>query len=526
MVRFRLTLGPMLCVVVAVAVVFGYAATGQFVQWDDPDMVVQNPLLNPPSWEKTAECWRKPVLKLYTPLAYSAWEGVAAMEHRGPASTLAAMPFHLLNLMLHAAGGIAVFLLLRELFESVPAALVGAMVFVVHPLQAEPVAWVAGMNGVLSGALSAAALWQYVVYAKSGRRRALVAATVLFAAALLSKPSAVVVPVLAAAIDFWLVRRPLKKVAVTLLPWAAMAIAAAIKARLAQPALKIYCPTLVQRLGIAADALGFYARSVFVPWHSTIDYERTPQWVVAHFGVAWAAIGAIVVVAVVLACFRPPGWLAAGVVIFAAGLAPVLGLVPFEFQSYSTVADRYMYLPMVGVAVVAAGAMRAAKGAWPWWLAGIVLVLLAIGAWIQTAAWHDTPTLAARQLAFDPDSATGHKIYAPWLAAQGQTDAAEAEYRAALAAMDRTGGGNAGVVRYDLGNLLMGQHRYDESAEQFTQAIGLLPAELLPRAYNNLGESLYFTGDREGARRQFQTALALQPDFGPAQQNWQLLEGK
>src|ERR1700722_5584747 len=149
---------PIVCLAVGGWLVFGGLSTAHFVAWDDPDFVVTDPWLNPPSWSNLAQSWTRPRLELYTPVLYTAWSAIAALEHRPPDHPLIAGPFHVFNISVHIIAAIAAFLLLNEFF-SAAAATAGAMLFLLHPMQVDPVAWVAGGKDLLCGAFSLLALW-------------------------------------------------------------------------------------------------------------------------------------------------------------------------------------------------------------------------------------------------------------------------------------------------------------------------------------------------------------------------------
>lgn len=511
MPRFWSLVLPIALLLIAIFLVFFQTAKADFVGWDDPLMVWQNPGLNPPSWSKTGEFWRRPASKLYTPLAYTIWSAVAAAEHRPEGQILNPAPFHVLNLLLHMAASVLAFLLLRQLVEQTWAAWAGAMLFAIHPLQVEPVAWVAGMNNLLYGALGLAALWQYVLYAKNRghARRHLVLAALFYSASLLAKPTAVVVPLIAAALDLWVLRRPLKGVVKPIGVAMVMAIPIAIVARFAQPPDPlIVAPPIWARGWVAIDAIGFYVGKLLVPINLALDYERTPRWLMAHPGAAWP--GVVAVIAAIIAWVAIPR-ARAGVAIVPLGLLPVLGLTPFEFQDLSTVGDRYMYLPMLGAALLVAMAMSRAKRLWAWVGAGAVFVLLGMTSFHQAAIWHDTDSLAAHQLAFDPDSATGHKILGLRLF-YSHPQEAEAHFRAAIDRVNRDGTPGNGIIWIEYGNLLWQEGRSDEAAEVYQEAIPRMPPENRAMAYDNLGLAYEKLGDPAQARQQFQMALSFDPN--------------
>jgi hypothetical protein len=103
-----------------------------------------------------------------------------------------------------------------------------------------------------------------------------------------------------------------------------------------------------QRPFIAGDALAFYLYKTFVPIDLCVDYGRTPPWVMSH---AWGYVAWAIPVGLLVVCYRyrerrPLTWL--GALMFVTFLLPTLGLVPFAYQAYSTVADRYAYLALIG----------------------------------------------------------------------------------------------------------------------------------------------------------------------------------
>lgn len=250
---------PIALLIASACLVFGQLPKAQFVGWDDPEFVMTNPWLNPPSRANLAQAWLQPSRSLYTPLLYTAWSAVAALEHPAAGQWLSPAPFHWLNLAIHLTAAIAVLLLLKEFFPSA-AACAGAIVFLIHPVQVEAFAWISAAKDLMCGALSVAALWQFVRFLRSPAHRAAhySAATVLYALALLSKPAAVVVPLLAVVFGVGMLGKPLREMAKVLWPWMVLAIPIAVVARLCQNGILPDPPPIWIRPWIALDAVGFY----------------------------------------------------------------------------------------------------------------------------------------------------------------------------------------------------------------------------------------------------------------------------
>src|ERR1700722_9260529 len=209
----RLKTLPLILLIATGCCVFGRLATARFVAWDDPEMVFKNPQLNPPSLIHTYDFWRHGYLGLYTPLPYTAWSVIAAIDDEPLGLEHGAAMFHVFNILLHIGTSVLVFALLRELTTGPWPAWVGAMVFLIHPLQVEPAGWGAGINNLMFGFFAMAAIWQYVVYVKTSSRLRFVIATVFYSAALLCKPIAVVEPLIVNILDHWELTRSLKQIA-------------------------------------------------------------------------------------------------------------------------------------------------------------------------------------------------------------------------------------------------------------------------------------------------------------------------
>ena len=231
-------LGALLCVLVTFTV-FGQVARFAFVWWDDGLFIFENPYLQSLTFDHVLAFWWAPYAELYVPLTYTLWALTAAVvrgtsAHPAGAGPLAPAWFHGLNLLGHLVCVLVVWRLVRLLLDRTTppqapglalrrvewAACGGALLFAVHPLQVEAVAWVSGFKDVLCGVLSCVAIWQYLQYACSsaeaaasdtssseqGRRGPIGRywlATGAFALALLAKPTAVVVPVVAWLLDVW-----------------------------------------------------------------------------------------------------------------------------------------------------------------------------------------------------------------------------------------------------------------------------------------------------------------------------------
>jgi hypothetical protein len=175
--------------VVVLAVAAFVQSTGHgFLFWDDRGFISENRLIAHPSAANLVTLWTRPLLDLYAPLTYSLWALLSVLF--GPTPWV----FHLTNVGLHAANAGLVFLLLRDLLDETDAgaALAGALVFAVHPIQTETVVWASETKDLLSAALSLVAIRGYVTSRREQNRSAYTVASIAFVGALLAKPSAVI----------------------------------------------------------------------------------------------------------------------------------------------------------------------------------------------------------------------------------------------------------------------------------------------------------------------------------------------
>jgi hypothetical protein len=302
------------------------------------------------------------------------------------------------SVVLHATAAVIAFLLLRRLLPNEFAAAIGALLFALHPVQVESVAWVSGMKDLLCGLFSLVALWQYVMAVQSGKRANFAIATVAFAIAMLCKPAAMVLPALAGVIHITLLRGDWKTALTWTALWWPMAVVIMVVARMSQP-ITIPGPALWQRPLVALDALAFYLAKIVWPWELCIDYGRTPSAAALTFWWTWLVPAAIA--GVIL--WKPRRETIAAALIATICVAPMLGFTPFMFQIYSTVSDHYLYLAMLGPALLLAWVVTV-KPAIARPAAVIVLGLLAFKSLAQQSNWRDDETLFSHTLATNPRS--------------------------------------------------------------------------------------------------------------------------
>jgi tetratricopeptide (TPR) repeat protein len=504
--------------VVAFAPVF----RAEFVDWDDLAMIRDNARLLHPTGESLAAFWKDAFLDLYFPLTSTVWWTIAKLSPRDASQAAALNPlaFHAASVVAHALSALVVFAILRRLLgrRCDWAACAGAMIFALHPVQVESVAWASALKDVLCGLLSLVALWQYLCFAQAedGARAGVIhyaIALLAAAAAVLAKPTAVVLPLMILAVAFIALRRqPWPLVARDAAAFFVLAIGGAALAAHFQKAPGLTTSvSMPLRPLVALDALGFYLRKLLVPMNLAVDYGRTPR-AVLESGALWMSwLAPVALVAIVVMLRRRTPLLGLAACIFTAPLLPVLGLVPFDYQEFSTVADHYLYLSMLGVALALAIAMvhlpRQAN------IAIAVVLIGALGAmsFAQSQRWHDSDVMLHHTIDVNPRSWMAMNNLANLEVQNQQWADAEAHARQSIDIK-----GNYAPSRVNLGCALLNRGEVLGAIEQFQAAIAL--DGQLVEAHMNLGMAYGRMGRIDLAIAEFEAAARVDPNYAPARQ--------
>ena len=514
-----------------------------FVNWDDDFNLVLNPYYRGLGWAQLKWAFTTFHMGHYQPLSwltlgadYLLW----GMDPRG---------YHLTNLLLHAANA-AVFCLvaLRLLRLAAPeepgeddrslplAACFAALVFALHPLRVEAVAWATERRDVLSGLFYLLTALFYLKACSPGedasRRPArLLAALVLYLLSLLSKGIGVSLPAALLILDIYPLRRlpaggwfkpEARKVWAEKLPFAALALAAGATGLLAQVStgatgfLNIgEAQPFWQRLLQAFYAAAFYLRKTLLPFNLSPLYERPYRTGALLLPAAFAALAIMGVKLYAWLGRRGRPGFAALWFYYLLTLLPVLQLVPFGPY---VAADRYTYLACLPWALGAGwlflrAASRAGLFGWPAWTAAALALFLGGLSARQVPVWRGPEDLWRAVLAVNPSSSIAHSnLGSVLLDTRGRMDEAAAHFREALRIRP-----DYAFAHYNLGNALAAQGRAAEALEQYRHTIRLMPD--YANAWYNLGNGLFAAGDTAGAIENYRRAVSLRPDFADAHNN-------
>jgi tetratricopeptide (TPR) repeat protein len=505
-----------------------------FVEWDDRTAIVSNPRLNPPTGEGLTRYWTelRPHKEFYAPVMQTVFWLVAHVAGQYSSAqgavVLRPLPYHAINWVVHAANGVLVLIVLHRLVRNRWAACVGAMLFVLHPIQAESVAWASTMYSPLSAMFSFVAFWQYLRFSdlrceaadptppqtatRFQRSLPFAAATLAYLVAVLTKPTMVVVPFMVGAIEVFLRGRRLRNL-LPLVTWVLIAAPIILLARASQRDAPVYVPPAPWRVLVALDSLAFYIGKIFLPVGLAADYGRSPRWLLDESGQAYLTwLMPVFLLAIAWGLRRKAPWVLACVALFVAALLTSLGFVPFDYQRYSTVADRYVYPAMLAPALALAWVLARQPRRTALAVAAGVTLLLGAYSSYQTLHWRDTETLFQHTLAINPRSLAAHGYYGYQHAQAGRFDLALASYDKALRA-------NPGdpVVLSLVGGVYMRQRRLPEAIAAYRDAVTSMPNSAQHNI--NLGVALAQTGQVDEGLRYLRQAIELEPDNAEAHAN-------
>lgn len=417
--------------------------------------------------------------------------------------------YHLTNIALHVGEVLLLWRLLRRL--GVPGAFWGALIFAVHPLNAESVAWITQRKNLMGMLFYLLALLGFA----DGRKIGYGFSVACFAAAMLSKGSTVILPAVLLGLVLWQ-RRPTTRDALRLLPYAAIALGLALFeasfSTVSAPAPAGAHPLGFVARGLRAIAiLWFYLGKTLWPGSLSFDYGH---WSVAADDLRWWL--PVLALAALLAALWHWRQTHAGreaafaLGYFAIALAPVLGFAEVGFMRYSPVSNHYAHLALTGAAAWAGALLvrsrfsRASQVA----LAGA----LAVCASAQVYIYADAGRLYRDTLARNPASSLAATNLGAMLSGEGHLDEAVTVLQQAVQAAPDSAKAhnNLGIALYRLG-------RIDEAIAQYRDALRY--DITLAEAHNNLGAALARSGRLAEAIAEFQAALRLEPGYAGAQQN-------
>ena len=482
-----------------------------FVNYDDPAYVTSN-------FQVQQGLTSRSLAWAFTSTAEANWHTLTWISHMLDVQLFGLGPagHHAQSVFWHAVNVVLLFLLLAKATGFAGRSALVAALFAVHPLNVEPVAWVAERKTVLCSFFFLLALAAYGWYVKRPRASRYLLVALLFALALMAKPMAITLPFALLLLDFWPLRRfpetPLSRLALEKIPLLALAAASAAITLYAQRAGGALGSTellpLAMRLKNAVYSYLVYIEKALWPSGLAVFYPH-PEGSLA----LWKVIGAAVVLAAITAVFwhfRERRYLLAGWLWFLGTLVPVIGILQVGRQAW---ADRYAYFPLWGLFVIVVwllceaaarvGLSRVGQAA----IALAVLFGYAAATHVQIGFWRNSYSLFAHAVQVTPANGIAEGNLGSALMAMQRPDLAQSHLERAIELTP-----TLASPHYNLGTILLRQNQLDRAQREYLLALKYASDEReAAQTHNNLGVLFSQLGRRDDAAAEYTQAISLNP---------------
>jgi tetratricopeptide (TPR) repeat protein len=529
-------------------VVFGQTVGHGFVNFDDPNYVSENDHV------RAGLSWSG-VVWAFTHIHSHNWHPLTTMSHMLDCQLFGLKPgaHHFVNVLLHSATAVLLFLLLEQLTLTLWSSAFVAAIFAIHPLRVESVAWISERKDLLSGLFFVLTLLAYFYYARKPNLGRYLRMSILFACGLMSKPMLVTVPIILLLLDYWPLKRfpgtSARRLLVEKIPLGILSIASAAGTMVVQNEgvglVRLEVLPLAWRITNALAAYLVYIWQMIWPANLALAYHHPGRLLV------WQVAGSTaLLIAITLGAFalrkRSP-YLIVGWGWYLIMLLPVIGLVQVGGQAH---ADRYTYLPQIGIYIAVTWAIvdlckfrrysAPVLGA----AAAIILSALAVRAADQVWYWHDSERLWRHTLAVTKENDVAHLALGQLFLDQKRLDDAitelqivvarnpndvDARLKLADALSEKKGRMNDAIAEYKaaawiglpnpdvettLANLLLEQGRIEEAIQYYRHVTLLEPSSAL--AHYNLAVGLHRGHRLREAIFQYKEALKIDPQYPDA----------
>jgi len=486
--------------------------------WDDDSFLTDNPMIK--ASNGLYRFWCTAEAPDYFPLVSSMlwfeWR-IWGMDATG---------YHVVNVLLHAISAILVWLVLKRL--NIPGAWLAGLVFAVHPVNVESVAWITERKNTLPMVFYLVSILLYLKSEVESRRRWYVLSLAAFLFALLSKTSVVMLPIVLLGCAWWLRGRIVGKDMLRTLPFFGMAVVLGLVTVWFQY-MRSIGPDIIRddgfwsRLATAGCAVWFYLYKAILPYNLTFVYPPLPfrpGTIISFLPTLALLIGLVAFWRYRNSWGRP---LLAGFGYYVVTLLPVLGFLNIYFMRYALVADHWQYTSIVGVIALAIGLAAHWISRQPSNLrtsgriAAVVLVgLLSVLSWQQTHIYKNETTLWRDTLHKNPKSWLAHHETGKLLDQQNSLTAAVEHFREALQLRPVFA-----EALWSLGNVYVKQGRPDDAIPLYLRALEIRPDNAV--VHNNLGGIYRQQGRATEALKHLTEAAQLDPSDVNARFNLGLL---
>jgi protein O-mannosyl-transferase len=494
--------------------VFGQTLWHDFINYDDPRYVYENTKITD-GLSISGIAWA------FTHIHSMNWHPLTTISHMLDCQLygLKAGWHHFTNILLHSIAAILLFIALQQMTGAFWRCAFVAAVFAIHPLRVESVAWIAERKDVLSGVFFMLTLLAYLYYVRSPRiTRYLVVAFVL-ACGLMSKPMLVTLPFVLLLLDYWPLNRlkgEVWKRVFEKIPLIALSAGSSIATFLAQKGAVGWTEELpvFERINNAVVSYVLYIWQMLWPVNLAVFYPH-PENRLALWEVTASFLTLICVTSVAIILRKQRPYLVTGWLWYLGMLVPVIGLVQVGWQGR---ADRYTYLPQIGLYIAITWAVADITGLWRYRRATLgaaallTVLVLSCCAWVQTQYWRDSETLFKHALAVTTNNDVAENNLGIVYLRQGNVDEAISLLQAAVDLRSENS-----PAHENLAKALLQKGRVSEALIHYRKLLELQPDNI--EVHNIVGTVLIQQGRAREAVDEWQKVLAIQPDNGNAMSN-------
>jgi protein O-mannosyl-transferase len=466
----------------------------------------------------------------FTSFYMSNWHPLTWISHMVDVSLFGVDPgwAHIHNAVLHGINSLLVYALLMRWSGSWVKAFVLSLVFLVHPLHVESVAWIAERKDLLCALFFLLGLLAYDGYRANRGKMRYIGVLLCFVLALLAKPMAVTFPVVLLILDFFVYRQSFQhssdggtgididyfRAIFEKLPFIVLALASSIVTIAAQDAgnavAYLESHSLASRWNTATTAYLVYLKQSILPVDLVAFYPVITSSTASITIIPGAIVGALLVLALIVAPRYP--LIPAGLCWYLVTLLPVIGLVQVGSQAH---ADRYMYLPSVGLLLACVYLLPERHSRYfqlGTVISGLFVIYLTAICYWQVGYWRNQHVLFSRVLAVSGSTYLAHLHLAEdYIERDMLTEAREHGFAAMKLRPD------VGDSYQAIANIALAEKKFDEAEKYYRIALSKGPT--LANVVNNLGITFAEQGDIPAAIEMFNKALEIEPGMAEAQKN-------
>ena len=529
--KFGLPVMLIAAVCITVLVTYWPALSTRALSFDDYQYLVENMLVQNPGWE-SAKRFLTEVLNpstvggYYQPLAMIS----LMLDSASGGSPDDLRPYHRTSLALHIINTALIIVLLYLLFDRIWIAAAAGLLFGVHPMTVEPVAWIGERKTLLAALFSLLSVVLYVSYVRKNKKGFYAASLVTYILALMSKPTSTPLPLVMLLMDYWPLNRfqkqdanrktPLINIILEKLPFFAVGGISAAITYISQSQSagtlerSAYGPLRVPL--ILCHNIVFYLYKIIWPVNLSSHYAFPKSLGLSNPAVLAGVIGTVVLIILLAVSLRWTRAALIGWLIFFIAILPTMQIIGF---SNVITSDKFAYLPAMGLLMILAQLLiwlSRTAGTARYTVTAITLLVLAGS---ETAAtrkylvhWRDTISLCEYMLKLTPAASSVHDMLGVALLEQSKFDEAAEHFRYAL----KTGEEHFKLYN-NLGSALQSSGKLDEAIFYYNQALRIDPN--YAKAHYNLGMALVEQGKLDEAVEQFHSALKSRPDYAEAHNN-------